>query len=166
MPDIPATTYRQLYREHHGWLKDWLRRRLGCGEVAADLAQDTFVRVIQRRQKPEVIRRPRAFLATIAHGIVVNHWRRQDIERAYLKALASQPEPAAVSPEEQHLILETLHEIDAALSRLPDKVCRAFLMAQLDGLTYHRIGAELGVSERMVKKYMAHAMLTCLSLAD
>lgn len=47
---------------------------------------------------------------------------------------------------------------------LPERVRRAFLLAQLDGLTYRQIGVELGVSERMVKKYMARAMLHCLNL--
>jgi len=35
-------------------------------------------------------------------------------------------------------------------------------MAQLDGLTYGAIAEHIGVSERMVKKYMAQAMLHCL----
>jgi len=156
-------TYEQLYLEHHGWLRGWLRQRLCCNETAADLAHDTFVRLLRRPQPP---REPRALLTTIAHGILVNHWRRQDIERAYREALASRPEPVGVSPEEQQLVLETLYEVDAMLSRLPSKVRRAFLMAQLDDLTYREIGAELGVSERMVKKYMARAMFHCLTLRD
>lgn len=163
---MPATTYKQLYLDHHSWLKGWLYRRLGCGETAADLAQDTFVRVIHRRHRPEQLREPRSFLATVAHGIVVNHWRRQDIERGYIEALAARPEPTTASPETRQLVLETLYELDAALSRLPDKARRTFLMAQLDGFTYRRIGTELGISERMVKKYMARAMLSCLALAD
>ncbi|HAW37974.1 MAG TPA: RNA polymerase subunit sigma, partial [Pseudomonas sp.] len=32
------------------------------------------------------------------------------------------------------------------------------------GMTYAAIATELGVSERMVKKYMAQAMLHCLML--
>ena len=26
-----------IYREHHGWLRAWLRRRLPCSDLAADL---------------------------------------------------------------------------------------------------------------------------------
>jgi DNA-directed RNA polymerase specialized sigma24 family protein len=47
------------------------------------------------------------------------------------------------------------------LSRLPEKPANAFIMAQVHGMTYKEIGAELGVSDRMVKKYMAQAMLHC-----
>ncbi|MNJ69247.1 putative RNA polymerase sigma factor FecI [compost metagenome] len=52
------------------------------------------------------------------------------------------------------------------LDRLPHKARRAFLMSQLQGMTYAAIAAELEVSERMVKKYMAQAMLHCLMLLD
>ena len=70
------------------------------------------------------------------------------------------------SPEAQALILETLTELDALLDRLPARVRQAFLLAQLEGLTYAVIAERLGVSERMVKKYMAQAMLHCLELVS
>ncbi|MET0125075.1 MAG: sigma factor, partial [Pseudomonas caspiana] len=35
-----------LYRDHHGWLHGWLRKRLGDREQAADIAQDTFLRLL------------------------------------------------------------------------------------------------------------------------
>ncbi|MEC7475258.1 MAG: sigma factor-like helix-turn-helix DNA-binding protein, partial [Pseudomonadota bacterium] len=83
-----------------------------------------------------------------------------------LDALALQPEPVVPSPESQALIVETLLQIDAMLMRLPTRVRSAFLMSQLHGMTYAAIAAELGVSERMVKKYMSQAMLHCLMLVE
>ncbi len=156
----------RLYVDHQGWLNGWLRRQLGCSQKAADLAQDTFVRVLTKDHSLEAIREPRAFLHTVARGLLINHWRRRQIEQAYLDALASQPESYAPSPESHALVVETLLQVDAMLARLPEKVRRAFLLSQLQGMTYRAIAAELGVSERMVKKYMAQAMLHCLTLLD
>lgn len=158
-PDLAVAA---LYREHGGWLRSWLRHKLGCAESAADLAQDTFCRILRRADLCG-LREPRAFLTTVAHGLVVDHWRRLEVERAYLGALAAQPEALAPSPEERALLLEALLEIEALLAALPDKVRQAFLLAQLEGLGYREIGERLGVSERMVKKYMARAMLHCLT---
>lgn len=157
---------QRLYSDHNGWLNGWLRRRLGCAHNAADLAQDTFVRLLSSPENLASLRQPRAYLSTIAHGLVVNFWRRQSVERAYLEALAAQPEALAPSPEERELIVETLLAIDAMLLRLPSKVRQAFLLSQLDGLTYAVIAQRLSVSERMIKKYMAQAMLHCLMLAQ
>lgn len=154
----------RFYADHHGWLNGWLRRQLGCSQRAADLAQDTFVRVLSKDDDMAAIREPRAYLHTIAKGLLINHWRRRQIEQAYLDALALQPEPVVPSPESQALIVETLLRIDAMLTQLPTRVRSAFLMSQLHGMTYAAIATELGVSERMVKKYMAQAMLHCLML--
>ena len=162
----PHGHIRTLYLDHHGWLRARLQRRLGCFGQAADLAQDTFLRLLAREGELERLREPRAFLATIAQGLLANHWRRQALERAYLDALAARPEEVHPSPEAQALILETLTELDALLDRLPSRVRQAFLLAQLEGLTYAVIAQRLGVSERMVKKYMAQAMLHCLELVS
>ena len=56
-----------LYREHHGWLRGWLRQRLNNQADAADLAHDTFIRVMLARSA-ESLREPRHYLATVARG--------------------------------------------------------------------------------------------------
>ncbi|WP_431513106.1 sigma-70 family RNA polymerase sigma factor [Variovorax sp. DAIF25] len=154
-----------IYREHHGWLLGWFLRRLSGSSQAADLAHDTFVRLITSRELAQV-REPRAFLRTLAHGVIVNHWRRADVERAWADAVAAQPELLAPSPEERMIAVEMLCRIDAMLNTLSDKARKAFLLSQIDGRTYAEIALELGVSDRMVKKYMAQAMLQCLLLAQ
>lgn len=158
----PSLGVAELYAGHHGWLRAWLQRKLGCTYQAADLAHDTFVRLLARPHPLDDRRNPRAYLSTIAHGLVVDHWRRQAIERAWLETLAARPEPCAPSAEHCAIVVETLSQVAALLDRLPDKPRRAFVLAQLHGATYAEIGATLGVSERMVKKYMAQAMLNCL----
>ncbi|HEY0294508.1 MAG TPA: sigma-70 family RNA polymerase sigma factor [Bordetella sp.] len=150
-----------LYAAHHSWLFGWLRHKLGCEQQAAELANDTFVRLLASRQA-EQLREPRAYLTRVAHGLVVNHWRRLTLERTYLDALAAQPEAVSPSPEQRMLALEALCRLDAMLDSLGAKVREAFLLSQLDGLTYAQIAERLQVSERMVKKYMTQAMLQCL----
>ncbi|MGH8360144.1 MAG: sigma factor, partial [Pseudomonas sp.] len=83
---MPSSEYavQTLYSNHHGWLNTWLRSRLGNAADAADLAQDTFVRLLQKTERFE-LKAPRAFLRTIARGLVIDHWRREEIERAYLE---------------------------------------------------------------------------------
>ena len=161
----PNAAFANLYSSHHGWLYQWLWRKLGCRDGAADLAQDTFVRMLAM-QSADSLREPRAYLSTVAHGLLVNHWRRLSLERSFLAALASRPELTAPSPEERALVVETLTRIDAMLHTLSPRARQAFLLAQIDGLTYAQIATQLDVSERMVKKYMAQAMLQCMLSMD
>lgn len=158
-----APTVEAIYRQEHGWLKAWLQRKLGTSTHAADLAHDTFVRLLASPDL-EPMREPRAFLRTVAHGLLVNHWRRQDLERAWAETLAHLPPAMTPSPEERAIALQTLQLIDAMLQRINPKARTAFLLSQLDGLSYAKIAEQLKVSERMVKKYMAQAMFECLQL--
>lgn len=156
----PANTVESLYHAHHNWLTGWLRRKLGCPHNAADLAQDTFIRVLTAREAAPIIE-PRAFLTTVAKRVLSNYYRRQDLERAYLDALAQMPEQVVPSEEEKAIILQTLVELDQLLDGLPRQVKRAFLLAQVDGLKQGEIALELGISIATVKRHLNKAALRC-----
>lgn len=161
----PSDSLSTLYRDHHGWLAGWLRRKLGNGHDAADLAHDTFLRILAARNAA-AIEEPRKYLATIAKGLVVDRFRRQSIEAAWLETLAARPEPLAISPETRALILETLLAIDRMLDELGPRAREIFLLAQFEGLTYAAIGERLGISVTTVKKHLARALAHCLILAE
>lgn len=161
----PSASLSTLYRDHHGWLAGWLRRKLGNGDDAADLAHDTFLRILAARNAA-AIEEPRKYLATIAKGLVVDRFRRQSIEAAWLETLAARPEPLAISPETRALILETLLAIDRMLDELGPRAREIFHLAQFEGLTYAAIGERLGVSVTTVKKHLARALAHCLILAE
>jgi len=154
-----------LYREHHDWLFRWLRKRLGCEVDAADLAHDTYLRIIVSGRMPGQAE-ARPFLVQVAKGLVVDLHRRRALERAYLDALAALPEAHAPSTEHRHLVLETLVEIDRALDSLPDRVRQTFLLSKFEGLTYAAIAERLGVSVATVRKHMFKAAAACLATLD
>ncbi|MCU1723731.1 MULTISPECIES: sigma-70 family RNA polymerase sigma factor [unclassified Pseudomonas] len=149
-----------LYATHCGWLRGWLRKRLDNSSDAADLAQDTFVRVIKARQALD-IREPRQYLSTVAKGLVIDLFRRRALEHSYLEALAALPEREHPSQEEQAIVLETLVEIDRMLDALGDTVKQTFILSQLEGLSYPKIAERLGISLRTVNNHMAKAVEHC-----
>ncbi|MDM0089119.1 MULTISPECIES: sigma-70 family RNA polymerase sigma factor [unclassified Variovorax] len=147
---------QQLFSDHHAWLTGRLQARLGNVADAQDLASETFVRMVGQRDL-EAVQEPRAFLTTIAKRLLFSFWRRRDLERAYLDTLALRPEETAPSPEERAVLIETLEHIAQALDGLALKAHQAFLLSQLDGLGYHAIAAELGISHSTVRRHMAEA---------
>lgn len=152
-----------IYSQHHSWLLRWLRGKLQCTEQAADLAQDTFLRLLAAPlQQRQTLREPRAYLTTVARRLVTDHYRRQSLEQAWLDTLAQMPELLVQSPEERLLVLETLHRLDAMLDDLPPAVRSAFLLSHLEGLAHAEIAVRLGVSERTVKRYMVQAFERCI----
>lgn len=163
----PSDPFAILYNAHHRWLLGWLRQKLGGDDHASDLAQDTFVRLLSAKDakdKIQAIETPRTYLATVAQRVVIDYFRRRSLERAYQEALAQMPEPIAISPESRALILETLFQIDAMLDGLGHKCKQAFLLSQLDGLSYGEIAEQMSLSVSSIKKYMARATEHCLLL--
>lgn len=157
---MSLTNIEILYQEHQSWIYSWLYQRLSSKEQAEDLTQDTFLRVLNGREQD--IREPRAYLTTVAKGILSNWYQRQSLEKAYLHALEQLPECEAPSEEQRFLILETLQEIDAILDGLPALVRHAFLLSQIDGLTYQTIATQMDISLITVKRYMKKAYTHCL----
>ena len=160
---VLISTVSHLYDEHLHWLTSWLVKKMGSTPDAADLAQDTFLRLIHKPSSEPIIE-PRAYLVTIAHGLMVNHLRRKEIERAYLEALRQMAEPEFPSPESLSIALETLVRIDMMLQGLPPKVRSAFLLSQLEGLSHAEIAQRLCVSVSSVRKYIAKALLHCIAI--
>lgn len=149
-----------LYADHHGWLQAWLGQKLGNAFDAADLAHDTFVRVL-RKVDDEPIREPRAYLVTIAGALVSSHWRRQALERAWLESLATLPVELVPSPEDAQLILEALEAVSEVIAGLPRQVRECLLLSQLEGLTYPQIAQRLGLTVNVVQKAMTRALTHC-----
>lgn len=161
-----------LYSVHHGWLHRWLQRKLGCAHHAADVAQDTFVRIIGSRDVLLGIEQPRAYLTTVAKRLLVDRSRRHLVEEAYLAELAliADTLPGYPSPEDIAMAVQALAQIADALEGAPARVREAFLRHYLDDQTHAVIANDMGVSTRMVRKYLVQALLhcraRCAALAD
>ncbi|MET0291538.1 MAG: sigma-70 family RNA polymerase sigma factor [Steroidobacteraceae bacterium] len=163
--NTPASDIVDLYGHHRDWLRNWLRRQLGNAADAADLAHDTFVKVIvSRRSASSFGPEPRALLTHIAKGLLIDLWRRRDVERAYVEALARLPADHVPCAETQALVLEALVQIEALLYGLPTRTREVFLLSQLDGLRYAQIASQLDVSVVTVKRHMRAAFAACLAL--
>jgi RNA polymerase sigma factor (sigma-70 family) len=156
------TAVAGLYVDHHAWLVAWLTGRLRNAAEAADLAQDTFLRVLGREgETVGGLREPRAWLTTIAKGLLLDHWRRREIERAYLDTLATLPEAVAPSAEDRYIVLETLVRLEALLDGLKPAWRSALLWARLEGLTLPEIAVRLEVSVATAERYLAKALRHC-----
>ncbi|MGO2234691.1 sigma-70 family RNA polymerase sigma factor [Marinomonas sp.] len=152
--------FTELYETHQGWLANFLRKRLNCSHKAADLMQDTYLKVLVSGKVPPT-EYARQYLTRIAKGLVVDQYRRWRIEQAYLESISHLPEEYHASPEKRFEVMETLIHIDTLLHKVPEKARQAFLLRKLEGLSYSEISLELGVTISSVEKYIAKALQAC-----
>jgi RNA polymerase sigma-70 factor (ECF subfamily) len=163
---MPSAALQILYEDNHDWLCQWLRRRLDCRDQAADLAHDTFLRVLRKADELPGVREPRAYLTTIARGLLNDHWRRHSLEQAWLETLAALPVETSLPPDMLLSMQQALEQLDSMLSRLAPQAREVFVLSQMEGLTYAQIAARTKLSDRTVKRYMAQGFELCLSLMD
>jgi len=160
---IDNIDFLNAYQSHQRWIYAWLCKKLGSSQDAADLTQDTFLKLLQKTESLTIVE-PRAYLTTIAHGLMVNHIRRRDIERAYCEQIAHLSLAVIPSEESRAIALELLIRIDTLLSGLTYKAQKAFLLSQVDGLTHAEIAANLHISVGSVRLYIKKALLHCVAL--
>lgn len=162
-----APTLDALYRGYHGWLLSWLRRRVQCSHQAADVAQDTFIRLLAAGTYVAPSE-PQAYLATIARRLLMDGTRRRRLEQAYreeLERCAAYLEQAP-SPEQILQALQVIEAIDRALSQMKPRIRQTFVLRYLEGLDQAQIAARLGVTVRTVQHDLVDAVLACDACAQ
>jgi len=165
MASVDTAQFTALYEQQHRWLRSWLYRQLSCSHRAADLMQDTFMRLLASNEVIEV-RQPRPFLAKVARSVLSNHYRRARLEKAYLDALQAEDESVLPDLATQLIIFETLVRLDEALCKLDVAVKKAFLWSQLDGLSHAEIAERLGISIATVKRHIIKAGAQCMLVTE
>lgn len=126
---------------------------------------DTYLCVLLKKDLNTILE-PRAYLTRIAHDLLVTRIRRRDLEKAYLEALIYMSPTEVPSPELRLIVLETLVKLDCMLDGLSPKVRNAYLLLQLENLSYAEIAKRLGVSTRTVGSYIAKALLHCMTIKE
>lgn len=144
-----------LFRRYREDLLRFIRRRVSSPEVAADLAQEAFVRVM-RHPQPQELRDPRAYLFTTAANLVLDHGRHQRLARTTDDALDDVPDTA---PDSERVIAarQELALVQAALEKLPQRTRLAFEMHRLGGMSQPAIARQLGVSTTVVWRMVQDA---------
>jgi RNA polymerase sigma factor (sigma-70 family) len=108
------------------------------------------------------IQEPKAWLLGIAKHVMVDYWRKQHIEKLYLKSLSALAEPLHPPLEHQIIIQESLYQLHRLLEQMPQRRAAIFLLSQLEGLNYAMIAERLEISESTVKREIKYAFLHCM----
>lgn len=150
-----------LYQAHQPWLLNWLKSKLGCAHDAGDMSQDTFLKLFSVDLSS--LREPRAYLLVIANRLLINRYRRSQVEAEVLRQVAVLAENCEKKgPADIVAARDLLHWVLMMLTEeLPEKSRQAFLMARVDGLSYKQIAEQLKVSESSVKQYISKALVHC-----
>jgi RNA polymerase sigma-70 factor (ECF subfamily) len=154
-----TSSFRQEFGElfevyfHH--LYRFLDRLTGEPDLAADLAQETFIRLYQRGSMPDM---PPAWLISVAMNLfrnAVSSRKRRDrlltLQRGEL--VHSDPEPP---PDQLMMNEESGTRVRMAIDRMPHRE-RELLLLRAEGYSYREIAAALELNEASVGVMLARA---------
>jgi RNA polymerase sigma factor (sigma-70 family) len=142
-------------------LERMLRRRTGSAPLAADLAQDVYLR-LRRIAAPLPNRHEaRAYLFRIAANLATDHMRVNARRVELLSGVAVLFAGIDNSPENDAMTRDQMALVEAALAELPPRCKEVLYMSRMHGMTHGEIAAKLGVSRSLVEKYVVRALLHC-----
>lgn len=127
--------------------------------TAEDLAQDTFLRLWERRNAPVDPAHLQNYVLRTGRNLAIDFRRRERIAPfvqgiEHLDFIADQ----APTPEDTAATRQKLQTLSAAIEALPPRARQVFVMARIDGLTYVDIGEKLGISPKTVFSHMVVAL--------
>ncbi|MGB6307788.1 MAG: sigma-70 family RNA polymerase sigma factor [Steroidobacteraceae bacterium] len=162
--DSSAEAAKYLFREHNDALVGYLTSRLRSAQEAKEVAQEAYLRVLQL-QKGGTSSLFRAYLFKIAANLAIDRLRHRTIRRRAEQGELSE-DPAATrgesnDPAARLLAQERTSQLLGYLEELPPKCRRVFSLHRLDGLAQHEVAASVGLSERMVRRYVTYVMVYC-----
>jgi RNA polymerase sigma factor (sigma-70 family) len=153
-----AECVSRLFREHNRALVGFVYARVKSEPEAREIAQEAYVKLLQL-DAPEVAGFLRAYLFRIAENLAFDRLRQRR-SRGRLDSLLSLDEmDLEASAERTAIAREELALIEQAVSELPPKCQEAFRQHRLADLSIGDVARRMKVSERMVRKHIARALV-------
>lgn len=150
-----------LVASHGEQLRRFLLFRVRNVADVPDIVQEVYLRMM-RIPNIESIRSPEAYLFTVAQHVVQQHTLRQSAAPPSVELACMLNAPYATPEADPMLELDAqqcLEQLQGALDELSPKVRATFMLHRRDGLSFEEIGARLGISRPMVKKYLMQALV-------
>jgi RNA polymerase sigma-70 factor (ECF subfamily) len=148
--------FARVYAAERGRLYGFLLRLCQNREVAADLFQNTWLKLAQNAPSLREDTDVRAWLFTVARNEYRSHCRAQmvDISRFLAVGREQQTWPEAVLPGEQRAEIEHL---EIALGAMADADRELLLLVGVEGLELRQAADVLGISYAALRQRLARA---------
>jgi RNA polymerase sigma-70 factor (family 1) len=150
--------FNELYSQYQRKVYHGLKRLVHSPEVTAELHQDVFLKIWNRRGQLDADLPFEAFLISVAKNTAIDFYRKAARDKKLLDQLVHSmteiydPITALMERKDNHEILEN------AINKLPPQRQLVFRFIKLEHQSYENAAAHFGVSVGTIKDHMAKAM--------
>lgn len=152
-------SFRVLFKRWAPRLGPFLSRATGSREVAEDLLQEAFLRIIRAAPRFDGRGDAGSWIYRICANLAYSHWRRQrrsPIQNADIDRCTADPR---ANPEATRIRGLFARDVNSAVAGLPENQRLVFLLKIDRGLTYEQIADVLGCPPGTAKSRFHHASL-------
>lgn len=150
--DLDEAAFAAFYAQTSAPLWRYLRRLSGDGELASDLVQESFVKLLLHPSRARDERRRRAYLFRIGTNLLRDRWRREKVETGYLERLLS-----AWTPEARRPRPGLKSDLDAVLGQLKPRERAILWLAYVEEYNHQEIAGILDLKTASVKVMLFRA---------
>jgi RNA polymerase sigma-70 factor (ECF subfamily) len=150
--------FAELFRNYWPCVYAGCLRLTKSPEQAKDLAQDIFLRLWDHRLRLAEVQHLDAFLYTISHNLLVNHFRKKVLSVSNTEFLADHFRQQASDPRESLEYKDLECQMQVAINQLPPRVKEVFLLHRVQGLNHGEISEMLNISVVSSKTYIVRAL--------
>lgn len=145
------TEWSEIVRTNSRGVWCTIHRLLGCEDSADECLQEVFVSALKLSQRQEVTNWA-GLLRTLAIARSMDHLRRKyrTLEKMRVRLKSPIVDARIQDPSEVLHGQELADSLRAALSEIDEKQSQAFLLSQLEGMSYSEIAQQLSVTENYV----------------
>ncbi|MDE0178428.1 MAG: sigma-70 family RNA polymerase sigma factor [Gammaproteobacteria bacterium] len=153
-----------LFDRHADALRLFLRGRSVAPDEIEDLLQELFTRLMGAHRLEEKMAdstgSSRSYLLTMANGLMVDRWRREQVRNAHADAVRNddQGHTDELSPERIVAAQLELEAIKAVILDMPLNWRVALLLQRMRNMSYEDIALHMGVQVKQVDNYLVRAL--------
>ena len=157
-----AAAFEVLYERHKGGVYRYLLAKCYRQEIAEELFQDVWMKLIAARDRYEISAKFTTYLYRLAHNHFIDYYRKtrtdvlqkkdQDEDIEHIKATGQ------LQADEQLEIQRQTETLSRLVDCLPDEQREAFMLKEEAGLTVTEIAEVTGVSAEAAKSRLRYAV--------
>ena len=153
---------RYFFEKYQGPLFTFVLRSVHDREMAAELVQETFRRLIEKRDRLHADKGVRNYMYTIAVNLCTDYYRKQkrimgSVDDSLLEAQSIEGRQAPRETDAVELA-EMEQTLEGCIDRLPQKERTVVLLRKVDKLSFAEIADIMGASERTIQRFLRSAL--------
>ncbi|MCU0942794.1 MAG: sigma-70 family RNA polymerase sigma factor [Hydrogenophaga sp.] len=159
-----------MLERFHPELLNFLTREVCDRDAAADLAQESYLRVLGAQASGQAVLNVRALLFHTARNLIIDRHRRA-VHRQHdnlddLHETELPMAPAHLQPDEILSYEQQARALVKTIETLPPRCREAFMLNRFEGLPHQVVAEHMGISKNMVAQHVARGILSCQACLD